>query len=68
VTRARFLPEAESELGEAVQFYELSEAGLGSAFALEVERTVDRTAHFPSPGSGSAPRAAEVSLPIFRSG
>jgi len=50
VTRARFLPEAESELGEAVQFYELSEAGLGSAFALEVERTVDRICAFPESG------------------
>jgi plasmid stabilization system protein ParE len=51
VTRARFLPEAEDELAEAVQFYELAEAGLGAAFTLEVERTVDRICAFPESGA-----------------
>lgn len=51
MTRARFLPEAESELAEAVQFYERAEAGLGAAFALEAERTVDRICAFPESGS-----------------
>ena len=51
MTRARFLPEAEDEFAEAVQFYERAEAGLGSAFMLEVERTVDRICSFPESGT-----------------
>ena len=49
--RARFLPEAEVELAEAAQFYERAESGLGAAFALEVERTVERICAFPESGS-----------------
>lgn len=51
MTRARFLPEAENELAEAVQFYERAEVGLGAAFTLEVERTVERIGAFPDAGS-----------------
>ncbi len=51
MTRARFLPEAEDELSEAVQFYERAEVGLGAAFTLEVERTVGRICAFPESGS-----------------
>jgi plasmid stabilization system protein ParE len=51
VTRARFLPEAEDELSQAVQFYERAEVGLGAAFTLEVERTVDRICAFPESGA-----------------
>ena len=51
MTRGRFLPEAESELAEAVQFYERAEIGLGAAFTLEVERTVDQICAFPESGS-----------------
>lgn len=51
MTRARFLPEAEAEFAEAVQFYEQAEAGLGAAFALEVERTVERICAFPESGA-----------------
>ena len=51
MTRARFLPEAEVELAEAVEFYEQAEVGLGSAFTLEVERTVDRICSFPGAGA-----------------
>jgi len=51
VTRARFLPEAEDEFAEAVQFYERAEIGLGAAFTLEVERTVDRICAFPESGA-----------------
>lgn len=36
----RFHPEAESELAEAVSYYELRLAGLGRALAAEVERAV----------------------------
>jgi hypothetical protein len=68
VTRARFLPEAEAEFDEAVQFYERAEGGLGSAFTLEVERTVERIRAFPSPEPSSAHQAAGGSQPTFRSG
>ena len=51
MTRARFLPEAEDEFSEAVQFYEEAEIGLGSAFTLEVERTVERICAFPESGA-----------------
>ena len=51
MTRARFLPEAEVEFDEAVQFYERAEIGLGGAFALEVERALDRICAFPESGT-----------------
>ena len=51
MSRVRFLPEAEAEFDEAVQFYERAESGLGSAFTLEVERTVDRVSAFPESGT-----------------
>lgn len=51
MSRVRFLPEAEAELAEAVQFYERAESGLGTAFALEVERAVDRVLAFPESGA-----------------
>lgn len=51
MTRARFLPEAEGELSEAALFYESAQVGLGAAFTLEVERTVDRICAFPESGS-----------------
>jgi plasmid stabilization system protein ParE len=51
VTRARFLPEAGEELAEAAEFYERAQTGLGNAFTLEVERTVDRICAFPESGS-----------------
>ena len=51
MTRARFLPEAEVEFAEAVQFYERAQVGLGAAFNLEVERTVDRICAFPQSGT-----------------
>ena len=45
MTRARFLPEAESELAEAVQFYERAEAGLGdrSRFRLGILKPMSDT-------------------------
>ncbi|MEO7859122.1 MAG: type II toxin-antitoxin system RelE/ParE family toxin [Nitrospirales bacterium] len=49
--RARFLPEAEVEFAEAVQFYERAKDGLGAAFTLEVERTVERICAFPESGT-----------------
>ena len=49
--RARFLPEAEDEFAEAVQFYEQAKVGLGSVFTVEVERTVDRICAFPESGT-----------------
>jgi toxin ParE1/3/4 len=51
VIPSRFLPEAEDEFAQAVQFYEQAEAGLGAAFMLEVERTVDRICTFPESGT-----------------
>ena len=51
MTRARFLPEAEDEFAEAAEFYERAELGLGAAFALEVERTIDRICAFPESGT-----------------
>lgn len=68
MTRARFLPEAEVEFAEAFEFYERAEIGLGAAFTLEVERTVERICAFPESGSRLARRLAEGSPPTFRFG
>jgi len=62
VIRARFHPDAASELDEAAQFYESAQVGLGGAFAHEVERAVDRIKVFPEAGPplGATVRAATV--------
>ena len=67
--RARFHPEAASEFDEAAQFYESAQAGLGGAFAHEVERTGDRITAFPEAGPplGATVRAATVSVSAGRS-
>ena len=51
------------ELDEAADFYESAQVGLGRAFALEVERAVDRIAVFPESGS---PFRATVRAAIVR--
>ena len=59
---SRFIAEASAEFEEAARFYEAAQAGLGRAFAAEVERVVIRIARFPESGSplGSTVRAAIV--------
>jgi hypothetical protein len=38
----RFLAPAQAELAEAVAYYDSQESGLGSQFAEEVKRTIER--------------------------
>lgn len=43
----RFHPEAETELNEAVDYYEACQDGLGFEFAREIHATVDNICEFP---------------------
>ena len=42
-----FHPEAETELAEAIDFYENREAGLGEGFAREVQYTIQNILSYP---------------------
>jgi plasmid stabilization system protein ParE len=43
----RFLPQAESDLGDAIDQYETCQPGLGSEFLIEVRQTVARIIEYP---------------------
>lgn len=43
----RFLAPAQAELAEAVAYYDSQEPGLGSQFAEEVKRTIERILQYP---------------------
>jgi hypothetical protein len=43
----KFLPPARSELAEAIDYYDSREPGLGSQFAEEVKRTLQRILQYP---------------------
>ena len=47
MTPVTILREAEAELREAVKYYEGKRPGLGSAFALEVEASIESVRRFP---------------------
>ena len=49
----RFLPEAETELDDAIAYYEVQLAGLGREFAAEVQAGLARIEEFPRAGSCS---------------
>ncbi|MDF7807640.1 hypothetical protein P4E94_09340 [Pontiellaceae bacterium B12219] len=38
----RFLPQAERELSDAVDYYEMCQPGLGSDFLIEIRQTIAR--------------------------
>ena len=43
----RFHPEAETELNEAVDYYDACQKGLGLEFAREIHATIDNICEFP---------------------
>ena len=43
----RFHPEAETELNEAVDYYDACQEGLGLEFAREIHATIDSICQFP---------------------
>jgi plasmid stabilization system protein ParE len=45
-----FHPQAEAELNDAVEYYDLCEFGLGLEFAEEVYSTIERMLEYPSAG------------------
>jgi plasmid stabilization system protein ParE len=53
---ARFTSAAETELGEAVAFYEAAENGLGARFLDEVEAAVTRILANPEAWASMSPR------------
>ena len=50
----RFHPEAQSELNEAIEYYEERETGLGADFAADVFEAIDRAGAFPDGWTESA--------------
>ncbi len=43
----RFLPQAERDLGDAVDYYEMCQPGLGSDFLIEIRKTIARILEYP---------------------
>lgn len=60
-----FHPEAESELAEAVSFYELRLSGLGIALAVEVERIISLLRDHTEAGSPYGPGCRSLMLSRF---
>ena len=58
MTRARFLPEAEEEFSEAVQFYEKAEVDWARRSPSRLNAPWNESAHFPNPEPSSAHRVA----------
>jgi ParE toxin of type II toxin-antitoxin system, parDE len=54
--RAEFLAPAAAEFSEAVAYYESRREGLGSEFAAEVRRTIDRVLQYPDAWTPLSPR------------
>ena len=52
-----FHPQAEAELNDAVEYYDLCEFGLGLEFAEEVYSTLERILEYPSVGPKVSPNA-----------
>jgi hypothetical protein len=50
--RVEFLAPAASEFSEAIAFYESRKQGLGSEFAVEVRRTIERILQYPVEPAG----------------
>ena len=63
--KVRFLPEAETELDEAVAYYDVQRAGLGREFALAVRAGVDRVAERPRAWQILSERTRRYRLPRF---
>ena len=54
--KVRFLSTAETELQEAIEFYEAAENGLGARFLEEVEAAVERIIRHPLAWAPVSPR------------
>ena len=52
----KFLEPAQAELAEAVAYYDSQEQGLGSQFAEEVKRTLERILQYPEAWSSLSKR------------
>ena len=52
----RFLAPAQAELAEAVAYYDSQESGLGSQFAEEVKRIIERILQYPEAWALLSPR------------
>lgn len=61
----QFHSEAEAELGEAVSFYELRLAGLGSSFAAEIQNSIRFIRAFPEGGSPVGGKLRKVVVKRF---
>jgi plasmid stabilization system protein ParE len=43
----RFLPQAERDLSDAVDYYEMCQSGLGTEFLIEIRQTIARILEYP---------------------
>jgi plasmid stabilization system protein ParE len=43
----RFLPSAERDLGDAADYYEMCQPGLGTEFLIEIRQTIARILEYP---------------------
>ena len=43
----RFLPQAEHDLSDAVDYYEMCQSGLGTEFLIEIRQTIARILDYP---------------------
>ena len=43
----RFLPQAEHDLSDAVDYYEMRQPGLGTEFLIEIRQTISRIMEYP---------------------
>ena len=60
-----FLPEAEIEFLEAIDYYEAASIGLGEEFVIDVENAVARITSFPKHGSPSPAGTRRIVLRRF---
>ena len=56
----RLLTEASNEIAETVAFYEKCQSGLGAAFAVEFERTVQLVQQYPESGRSLGSRFRQM--------
>jgi plasmid stabilization system protein ParE len=63
--KIEFLPEAKVELDEAVEYYELQVAGLGTTFKNVAQSTIKRIATFPTAWSVIRPNIRKCIMHKF---
>ena len=61
----RFLPDAETDFNEAIDYYEECQAGLGTDFAVEVHQAIKRIIEYPDGWTKVSPNCRRCLLNRF---